>query len=107
MCLSNPSGALLFVFSVSFFFIVSIHLCSTSGVPQTFASTRWSGRVTGVTTERGDIAAEYVVNCAGMWAREFGALAGVNVPNQVPSLDRPVRIGTLALLGRHPYCPSE
>ncbi len=40
------------------------------------------GRVTGVQTEQGDIAAEFVVNCAGMWAREFGKLAGVNVPLQ-------------------------
>lgn len=38
------------------------------------------GRVTGVATDRGDIAAETVVNCAGMWAREVGRLAGVNVP---------------------------
>jgi heterotetrameric sarcosine oxidase gamma subunit len=43
---------------------------------------RQSGRVTGVRTALGDIQAEYVVNCAGMWARQFGALAGVNVPNQ-------------------------
>ena len=28
------------------------------------------------------IGAEYVVNCAGMWARQFGELAGVVVPNQ-------------------------
>ncbi|MBM4228924.1 MAG: FAD-dependent oxidoreductase [Gammaproteobacteria bacterium] len=40
------------------------------------------GRVTGVRTEQGDIAAEFVVNCAGMWARDFGKLAGVNVPLQ-------------------------
>jgi 4-methylaminobutanoate oxidase (formaldehyde-forming) len=39
-------------------------------------------RVTGVRTESGDIEAEYVVNCAGMWARQFGARAGVNVPLQ-------------------------
>ncbi|MCB0028847.1 MAG: FAD-binding oxidoreductase, partial [Anaerolineales bacterium] len=31
---------------------------------------------------QGDIKAEYVVNCAGMWARQFGELAGVNIPNQ-------------------------
>ncbi|TFH13629.1 MAG: FAD-binding oxidoreductase, partial [Acidimicrobiales bacterium] len=31
------------------------------------------GRVTGVVTERGTIRAEYVVNCAGMWARQVGA----------------------------------
>ncbi len=40
------------------------------------------GRVTGVVTEKGDIEAEYVVNCAGMWGRELGKLAGVNVPLQ-------------------------
>ena len=38
------------------------------------------GVVRGVTTDRGDIRAEYVVNCAGMWARQVGHLAGVNVP---------------------------
>ncbi|WP_439888897.1 GcvT family protein [Pseudomonas sp. MBLB4123] len=38
------------------------------------------GRAAGVVTEQGDIDAEYVVNCAGMWAREFGRKAGVNVP---------------------------
>jgi glycine cleavage system aminomethyltransferase T/glycine/D-amino acid oxidase-like deaminating enzyme len=38
------------------------------------------GRAVGVVTEHGDIDAEYVVNCAGMWAREFGRKAGVNVP---------------------------
>jgi len=37
-------------------------------------------QVAGVITEHGDIDAEYVVNCAGMWAREFGKRAGVNVP---------------------------
>jgi glycine cleavage system aminomethyltransferase T/glycine/D-amino acid oxidase-like deaminating enzyme len=41
-----------------------------------------NGRVTGVKTAHGDIRAEYVVNCAGMWARELGALSGVNIPNQ-------------------------
>ncbi len=39
-------------------------------------------RVTGVVTDKGSIEAEYVVNCAGMWAREVGALAGVSVPLQ-------------------------
>ncbi|MEE8506504.1 MAG: FAD-dependent oxidoreductase, partial [Kiloniellales bacterium] len=35
---------------------------------------------TGVQTGRGDIKAEVVVNCAGMWAREVGLMCGVNVP---------------------------
>jgi glycine cleavage system T protein len=38
------------------------------------------GAATGVHTDRGDIACEVVVNCAGMWGREVGRMAGVNVP---------------------------
>jgi glycine cleavage system aminomethyltransferase T/glycine/D-amino acid oxidase-like deaminating enzyme len=40
------------------------------------------GTVTGVRTDKGDIEAEYVVNCAGMWARQLGELAGVTIPLQ-------------------------
>lgn len=40
------------------------------------------GIVTGVVTTKGDVEAEYVVNCAGMWGREIGKMAGVNVPLQ-------------------------
>ena len=39
-----------------------------------------NGRVTGVITDKGDIEAEYVVNCCGLWGREVGMMAGVNVP---------------------------
>jgi 4-methylaminobutanoate oxidase (formaldehyde-forming) len=46
------------------------------------AITHEAGRVTGVITDQGTIEAEYVVNCAGMWAREVGAMAGVAVPLQ-------------------------
>jgi 4-methylaminobutanoate oxidase (formaldehyde-forming) len=38
--------------------------------------------VTGVTTSHGDIQAEYVVNCAGAWARQLGEKSGVNIPLQ-------------------------
>ena len=38
------------------------------------------GGVTGVTTEHGDIDADCVVLCAGMWTRELAATVGVNVP---------------------------
>ncbi|MCY4147833.1 MAG: FAD-dependent oxidoreductase [Gammaproteobacteria bacterium] len=38
------------------------------------------GRVTGLETAMGEIEAGTVVNCCGQWAREFGLLAGVNVP---------------------------
>jgi 4-methylaminobutanoate oxidase (formaldehyde-forming) len=40
------------------------------------------GRATGVATDQGDVAAEYVVNCGGMWGREIGLMAGVAVPLQ-------------------------
>jgi len=40
------------------------------------------GAVTGVTTTAGDIETEYVVNCAGMWARELGDAAGITIPLQ-------------------------
>jgi 4-methylaminobutanoate oxidase (formaldehyde-forming) len=39
-----------------------------------------AGRVTGLRTDAGDIEAETVVNCAGQWAKQVGAMAGVNVP---------------------------
>ncbi|THB80947.1 MAG: FAD-dependent oxidoreductase [Desulfobacteraceae bacterium] len=41
-----------------------------------------NGRVAGVTTAQGDIQADVVVNCAGMWARQLGNAAGINIPNQ-------------------------
>lgn len=41
------------------------------------------GKVTGVKMEDGHvIKAEYVVNCAGMWARQLAAKNGVICPNQ-------------------------
>ncbi len=40
------------------------------------------GVVTGVVTDHGTIACEKIVNCAGMWAKQVGRLAGVSVPLQ-------------------------
>ena len=51
------------------------------GVAATGVQTR-GRRVTAVLTEAGPIETEIVVNAAGMWARQFGALAGVSVPLQ-------------------------
>jgi len=39
-------------------------------------------RAAGVVTERGDIAADVVVLCPGMWGREVGLMAGVDIPLQ-------------------------
>ncbi len=41
-----------------------------------------AGRITAVRTTQGDIVCEKVVNCAGQWARQVGAMAGVVVPLQ-------------------------
>ncbi|MCW3781264.1 GcvT family protein [Defluviimonas salinarum] len=39
-------------------------------------------RITHVETDQGAIACETGVNCAGQWARQVGAMAGINVPLQ-------------------------
>lgn len=44
--------------------------------------TSHEGTVTGVRTPLGDIEAEYVVNCTGMWARQLGEAAGITIPLQ-------------------------
>lgn len=38
------------------------------------------GKVTGVSTPSGDIEADYVVICGGMWSRDLAASVGVNIP---------------------------
>ncbi len=68
------------------------------GVPALGVVTK-KGAVTGVDTPLGTIHCEYVVNCAGMWARQLGAKNGVNIPLQsaehyylitekIPGIDR-------------------
>ncbi len=60
---------------------------SVTDVRVSTRSTTGDARVTGVSTsstsgESADIECEYVVNCAGMWARELGAQNGLVIPNQ-------------------------
>ncbi|HVJ91682.1 MAG TPA: FAD-dependent oxidoreductase [Labilithrix sp.] len=55
------------------------------GVAATNVTVKSSGAgpvVVGVETTHGHIDAEYVVNCAGMWARQLGAKSKVNIPLQ-------------------------
>ena len=40
------------------------------------------GAVSGVRTPYGDVECDYVVNCAGMWARQLGERSGVSIPLQ-------------------------
>jgi len=39
-----------------------------------------NGAVTAVRTDAGDVEADVVVNCAGQWAKQVGAMCGVTVP---------------------------
>ena len=52
------------------------------GVPVTGFSQQPRRRSPASGPPYGDIEAEYVVNCAGMWARQLGELAGVTIPLQ-------------------------
>lgn len=38
------------------------------------------GKITGVSTDRGDIETSHVVICGGMWSRDLAATVGVNIP---------------------------
>jgi 4-methylaminobutanoate oxidase (formaldehyde-forming) len=64
------------------------------------------GRVAGVRTrvgeETSEVRCEVIVNCAGQWARQFGALAGVTVP--LYSAEH-FYIVTAPLEGVHPMLP--
>jgi sarcosine oxidase subunit beta len=61
--------------------------CHRAGV-QIFIRTRVTGitaddgRIRTVHTDRGDIATERLVNCAGPWARSLAAMVGVQLPNR-------------------------
>lgn len=55
-----------------------------------------SGRVTGVRTSRGDVAAPAVINAAGTWGDRIGRLAGVDIPltvcrHKINFLTRPAK----------------
>ena len=43
-------------------------------------SANGQARTAGVRTAQGEVRCEVLINCAGQWARQFGKLAGVNVP---------------------------
>lgn len=60
------------------------------------------GRAVGVACAEGEIACEYVVNCAGMWARELGRSVGVDVPLQAAEH---YYLVTAAMAGMHPKLP--
>ncbi|UYV38763.1 FAD-dependent oxidoreductase [Rhodobacteraceae bacterium D3-12] len=58
--------------------VTAIHETTLSG-QKAVSGVAWQRDETG---ETGTIKADYVVNCAGMWAAELGRMNGVNVPLQ-------------------------
>jgi glycine cleavage system aminomethyltransferase T/glycine/D-amino acid oxidase-like deaminating enzyme len=71
------------------------------GVKATAVELR-NGAVQGLTTSTGNVNCEVLVNCAGQWARSFGALAGVSVP--LHSAEH-FYIVTERIAGVHPMLP--
>jgi len=64
------------------------------------------GKVTGVSTDKGDFEAPLIINAAGAWAKQVASLAGIEVPletwtHDVAFLYRP------PLLGRIPACIDD
>jgi len=53
------------------------HVCEGVAVNHALTS---NGKVTGISTDRGDIACKAVVNCAGLWARDLGLRNEVDIP---------------------------
>jgi sarcosine oxidase subunit beta len=58
------------------------------------------GRVTGVSTNKGDFAAPIVINAAGAWAKHVASLAGLEIPletwtHDVAFLHRPPSLGRI------------
>jgi glycine cleavage system T protein len=39
-----------------------------------------NGVICGVSTDRGDVSCDIVINCAGMWGRQVGKMANVSIP---------------------------
>ena len=83
-------------------FVEGAEVVSVRSQPAGQGPPRVSGLVVRHGDESVDIECEIVVNCAGQWARQFGALAGVNVP--LWSAEH-FYIVTEKVAGTHPMLP--
>ncbi|HLF02316.1 MAG TPA: FAD-dependent oxidoreductase [Anaerolineales bacterium] len=72
----DPSGATMEIARRA----KNMGLTIQTGVRVTGIECSARGEVRGVQTERGLIKTECVINAAGMWGRQVGAMAGVNLP---------------------------
>ncbi len=51
-----------------------------TGIAFKHGTTSGVNTIKGVSTDQGDIACEFLINCAGMWSRELGNTVGVSFP---------------------------
>lgn len=56
-----------------------------------------NGRVTGVSTDKGDIEADYVVICCGVWSPRIAKMAGATIP-LTPAVHQMITVGPLEQL---------
>ena len=60
-----------------------------------------NGRVRGVRTDQGDIAAETVIICCGIWSPRIARMAGANIP-LTPAVHQMVSVGPIPVLAEKP-----
>lgn len=59
------------------------------------------GRIRGVRTDQGDIAAEVVIICCGIWSPRIARMAGADIP-LTPAVHQMVSVGPIPLLAEQP-----
>ena len=55
------------------------------------------GKISGVSTDKGDIAAEYVIICCGCWSPRIAKMAGATIP-LTPAVHQMITVGPIPLL---------
>lgn len=65
-----------------------------------------NGRVTGVSTDRGDVQADVVIICAGIWSPRLAAMAGATIP-LTPAVHQMISVGPIAYLEENTHSEIE
>src|SRR5690606_29265648 len=65
-----------------------------------------NGRVTGVSTDRGDVQAEYVIICSGVWSPKLAEMAGATI-RLTPAVHQLISVGPISLLEEQTHIEIE
>ncbi|NLF63101.1 MAG: FAD-dependent oxidoreductase [Chloroflexi bacterium] len=65
-----------------------------------------NGRVTGVSTDRGDVQAEYVIICSGVWSPKLAEMAGATIP-LTPAVHQMISVGPISLFEEQTHIEIE